>query len=114
MNRALLRLLERVEALASEAVVAHRLHRALDAPFVARAAHARGIDVEAARLRVLEERRRDARRERIRRLHDALGVVGNEHAEHAAEELPRCLARSDRRARRLLEADVHVAMSRAD
>src|ERR1700730_2290387 len=114
MIRALLRLLEREKTLAAEAVVAHRLHRALDAAFVARAAHARGVDVKATRLRVLEKRSRDARRERIHHLHDALGGVVYEHAKNAAEELPRCLARGDRRACRLLEADVRVAMSRAN
>src|SRR6266478_5581521 len=114
MNAALLRLLESVQMLAGEAVVAHWLHRALDARFVARAAHPRGVDVEAARLRVLEEGGRDARRERVRRLHDALGVVDDQHAEDAAEELPRRLAGGDRRACRLLEADVDEAMARAD
>src|SRR5713101_6828971 len=113
MNAALLRLLESVQMLAGEAVVAHWLHRALDARVVARAAHPRGVDVEAARLRVLEERGRQARRERVGRLYDALGVVDDQHFEDAAEELPRRLARGDRRARCLLEANVHVAVPRA-
>lgn len=56
--------LESVQPLAGEAVVADRLHRARAAGFVSRAAHAGGVDVEAARLRVLEEGGSDAGRKR--------------------------------------------------
>jgi hypothetical protein len=47
------------EDLAGKAVVADGLDGALDASFVARMPHPRRIDVEAARLRVLEKRRRN-------------------------------------------------------
>jgi len=109
----LLRLLQRVESLAGEAVVAHRLHRPLDARLISRAAHSRCIDVKTARLGVLEKSGGDARRKRVRRLHDALGIIDDKHAEDAAEELPCCLAGGDRRARRLLEAGVDEAVARA-
>jgi hypothetical protein len=54
---------ERGEDLAGEAVVAHGRDRPLDAAFVARVAHARGIEMKATRLRVLKKRRRDLRHE---------------------------------------------------
>src|SRR5689334_22205053 len=100
MIAALLRLLDRVERLAGEAVVAHRLHGPLDPRLVARAAHPGRVDVKTARLRVLEEGGHDAWNERVRRLHDALGVVDDEDVEDAAEELPGRFAGSDRGARR--------------
>ena len=57
--RAHVRVVEREEDFAREAVVADAGHGALDAPLVPRGAHARRIDVKVPRLRVLEKRRRD-------------------------------------------------------
>lgn len=75
------RLFEVGQHLASEAVLAHAGHGALDAPFVAGPAHAGGIDDEAARLGVLQEGRVEAGLQRIRVLDDRLGVVRDEGAE---------------------------------
>jgi hypothetical protein len=58
-----LRVVERQEDFARKAIVADARHGALDPAFILRRAHPRGIDVEVARLRVLEKRRRDPRRE---------------------------------------------------
>ncbi|MCA1563386.1 MAG: hypothetical protein LC804_25085 [Acidobacteria bacterium] len=76
--------------------------------------HAGRVDVKVARLRVLEKRGRDARREWIRVDDDRLGVVRDEDFENPAKEIPRGLARLDRPRGRLLESGIDEAMPRAD
>ena len=67
--------------------------------------------MKAARLRVLEEGRRDARREGIGVDDDGLGVIGNEDAEDATEKRPRRFARLDRARGRLLEGRIDEAVA---
>ena len=108
------RIVEREEHFAREAVVADAGYGALDAPLVPRGAHARRIDMKVPRLRILEKRGRDPRRQRVRADDDRLRVIGNEDGEDAAEEGPRRFARLDRARGRLLEGGIHEAMARAD
>ena len=105
------RVVERGQDFAGKAVVADAGHGAFDAPFVAGMPHARGIDVKVARLRVLEKRRRDARRQRIGLDDDRLGVIRDQDVEDAAEKLPRRLARLDGACRRFLEGRIHKAVA---
>jgi len=107
------RLLDVVDVLAAEAVVAHRLHCALDSRLVLRTPHTCRVDDEAALLRVFEKRRVDERRQRVRRLHDRLRVVGDQRLEDAAEELPCSLACLDRALCGLTQARPHETMPRA-
>jgi hypothetical protein len=79
---------------------------------VLRPAHPRRIDDEAARLRVLEKRRHEPRRERIGRRDDRRGVIGDQDAEDASVEGPRRLTRFDGRRRRLPEARIDEAVAR--
>ena len=107
------RVVERRQHFAGEAVVADAGHGALDAPFVAGMPHARRIDVKVPRLRVLEKRRRDARRERIGGDDDRLRVIRNQDPEDAAEKLPGGFTRLDGARRRFLEGGIDEAVARA-
>jgi len=60
----------------------------LDAGLVLGRADARRVDEEAARLRVVEERRDEHGAERVGRLDDRLHVVGHDGADHRREERP--------------------------
>ena len=68
---------------------------------------ARGVDMKIPSLRVLEKRRRDPRRERIRIDDDRLGVIRNQDVEEAVEEFPRGFARLNRARGRFLEGGIH-------
>src|SRR5262249_55921018 len=107
-------ILERRHELAGEAVVADRGHGALDAPFVAGMAHARWIDVKAARLGVFEKGRRDPRGQRSGGRDDGAGVIRNQNLEDATEEGPCRLARLNRTRGRLLECRIDKPIARAD
>ena len=91
------------EHFAGEAVVADAGDGALDAPLVAGRAHAGRVDMKVPRLRVLEKRRRDPRRQRVGADDDRLRVVRDDDREDPTEEGPGGLARLDRARRRLLE-----------
>jgi hypothetical protein len=105
------RLIERGEDFASKAVVPHAWYGPLDAPFVARLPDAGRVDMKVARLRILEKRRRDPRREGIGLDDDRLGVIRNEDLENAAEKLPRRFTRLDRTGGGLLEGRIDKAMA---
>src|SRR5262249_12820312 len=77
-------------------------------------AHARGIDVKAARLGVFEKGRRDPRGQRIGGRDDGAGVIRNQNLEDAAEEGPCRLARLNRTRGRLLEGRIDKPIARAD
>src|SRR5690606_15208010 len=108
------RFCDRAQRLAGEAVIAHVRYGTLDTSLVAGLPNSGWIDDEAARLRVLEERLVDQRMERVGVLDDRFGVIRQQHAEHAAEELPRLLAGLNRALCRLLEARPYEAVTRED
>ncbi len=97
-----------------ETIVAHRRHRPLDPALVLWMADAGGIDVEAARLRILEKRIDQFGLEIVGGVNDRLRVVRDQHAEDAAVKLPRGLTGFDRRGRRFPEDGIDKAVSRAD
>jgi hypothetical protein len=86
------------------------LHLTLDPWLVLRRAHPSGVDDEPAVLRVLDERLVQARLERISAVDDRRQVVGDQGAEHPAEERPRRLAAGDHRRCRLAVREPHEAM----
>src|SRR3989304_3952202 len=108
------RVVNRREDFACEAVVPDAGYGAFDARFIPRMPDARGVDMEIPGLRVLEKRRRDPRRERIRIDDDRLGVIRNEDREHAAEKLPGGFAGLNRPRGRFLERRIHKPVARAD
>ena len=69
---------DRREHFAREAVVPDSRYGAFDAGLIPRMSDARRVDMKMSSLRVLEKRRRDPRRERIRIDDDRLGVIRNE------------------------------------
>src|SRR5262245_18648474 len=108
------RVLKGRQQLAGEAVIADCGYGALNAPLVARMAHACRIDVKAARLGIFEEGRRDARGQRIRRRDDGARGIWNKDLEDAPEQGPRRLARFNGAGRRLLERRIDEPIARAD
>src|SRR6185369_12896996 len=100
------------QLLAGETVIEDVTHSALDARLVLGMPWPRRVDVEAARLCVLEVVLDDARLARIGGVHDRLGAVGHDDAEHATVELPRGLARLERGRRRLLPARIDEPVTR--
>ena len=102
------------EGLSVEPSLAHERHLVLDARLVLRVTHARRIDEEPARLRVLEERAVQLRRLRIRTQHHRRGVVRHDARDDAAEELPRRVEALADRLGGLHEGrpDEHVAAQR--
>ena len=76
------------EGLAVAPALADVGHLVFDARLVLRRAHARGVDEDSARLRVVEERRDDRGIERVRLLDDRRHVVGHDRLDHRAEEPP--------------------------
>lgn len=102
VQRALARLVERVQLLAAKAVIAYGLHPALDAAFVLRAAHPRRVDLETASLRILEKCGCNARIDCIRRRNYRFRIMRLQYVEYASVEFPRRLASRDRFHRRLL------------
>ncbi|HVL68918.1 MAG TPA: hypothetical protein VM364_16805 [Vicinamibacterales bacterium] len=104
-------ILDRDEHFARKAVIADAGYGSLDAALVTGRSHACRIDMKVARLGVLEEGRRDPRREGIGVDDDGLGVIGNEDAEGAAEKRPRRFTRVDRARRRFLEGRIDEAVA---
>jgi hypothetical protein len=105
-------LVEVVQSLAREAIVADVANCSLDARLVSRSAHTGGVDEEAARLRVLAEALDDLRLEAIGPGDDRLHVVDHHHAEDPAVERPGSLAGGDRLRRGLLLDRVDEAVAR--
>jgi hypothetical protein len=104
-------ILDREEHFTRKAVIADAGYGPLDAPFVTGRSHAGGINMKVAGLCILEERRRDARREGIGVDDDGFGVIGNEDAEDAPEKRPRGFTRLDRARRRFFEGRIHEAVA---
>src|ERR1041384_4340914 len=75
------------QLLAGETVVADVAHGPLEAPLVLRPPLARGTNVEAASLRILQKAVDDARLARVGGMADRLGAIGNNDEEHPAVDL---------------------------
>src|SRR2546422_5302246 len=100
--------------LSAEAVFAYAGHGPFHTGLVPGAAHAGGVDDEAAGLGVLEEGRIEPRLQRVRALDDRFRVVGDQDAEDPVKERPGGLAGLDRRLGRLAEDWVDEAVARED
>src|SRR3970040_469974 len=108
------RIVDRREHFAREAVVPDSRYGAFDSGLIPRMPDTRGVDMKIPSLRVLEKRRRDPRRERIRIDDDRLGVIRNEDRKGATEKLPRGFAGLNRPRGRFLERRIHKPVPRAD
>ncbi len=106
-----LRVADVQERLPGEEAALRELHPGLDPPLVLRGADPRGIDSDAAGLRVLQPLPVPPRLQPVRRVHHRLHVVRDEQREHASEEPPGRLAARDHRQRRLRERQVDIAVA---
>lgn len=96
---------EALEVLARESRISAIGHCSFHASLIGRRPDASGIHHEAARLRVLQERRVEAWGDRIGRDHDGRKIVGDRHAKDAAVKEPRLLEALDDRGGGLLEGE---------
>lgn len=77
LERLRARVVQGREDLAGEAIIPDAGHGALHTSFVPRMFHTRRINFQIPGLRILQKRRRDARRQRVRLENDRLGVIGD-------------------------------------
>ncbi len=92
----LARLLDGDQVFASKAIIPDVPDAALDSGLIARLPDAGGVDLKPALLAILPKHLDDLRLQRVGCLDDRLGVVRDQHMEHAAIKLPRGFARGDR------------------
>jgi hypothetical protein len=100
------------EEFTGKAIVAHVGNGALDPSFIPWMSHASCIHMKVARLRVLEKGRHDTWSERVRLDDDGFGVIRNQDAEDAAEELPGGFAGFDSAGRRFFENGIDKPIAR--
>lgn len=110
-NRLALHVRQIDPCLAAEEAVAHVRHAALDVRLAGRVAHDRGVDDEAAVVRVLLERALHRRVVAVRLGDRRLEIVQDDAGGNATEELPRRFEAVDQVGQLLRVRHVHVLMT---